>query len=136
MQSRKIITFALIGSLLASPLALAGPPNGPGPDHHSGPGPRHHLGSDAVEVLIGGLTLWMVGSTYYQWQQDQKVYVPVEVDTSRAARPGIDSGPYYERVPNGSDAVLINGTQYFTYKGEFYLPVQRDGRVVYVKVQL
>lgn len=84
----------------------------------------------------GGLTLWMIGSTYYQWHQDQKVYVPVEVDPSQVSRPGIDSGPYYERVPNGSDAVLINGTQYFTYKDEFFLPVQRDGRALYVKVQL
>lgn len=143
MSTRKLIASVIIASLMSSSLAMAAPPSGPGPKghRHAPPRitpvhkgiPRHHLSPRATKVLIGGVALWMIGSSYYKWQQERKVYVPVTVTP---ANPVTLNGPYYDRVPAGSNAVLINGTQYFSHNGEFYLPVNRNGKTVYVKVQL
>ena len=147
MSTRKLVATTLIASLMCSSLAMAAPPQAHGAKGNKHTkvrivpvpkgSPRHHLDSKAVKVLVGGVTLWIIGSSYYKWQQERKVYVPVTViPDNRVTTTTTVNGPYYSRVPAGSNAVLINGTQYFTHNGEFYLPVQRNGEVVYVKVQL
>jgi len=154
MSKQKLIAATIIASLITSSVALAAPPPVPAAKAHGTHGkqlrhtpriapvpkaaPRHRLPSNAAKVLIGGVTLWMIGSSYYQWKNNQKAYVPVTVTPSYPATTTTTSinGPYYERVPDGSNAVLINGTQYFNHNGEFYLPVNRNGTIVYVKVQL
>lgn len=146
MLGRKLIAATLMASLLTSSLAIAAP--GPGPGHIAPfikpipkAAPLHRLGPGALEVLVGGVTLWMIGSTYYQWKEDQRVYVPVTVTpantltTTTTTTTTIDAGPYYDRLPDGANAVIINGTQYFNHNGEFYLPVQHNGKVAYIKVQ-
>ena len=162
MMKRNWIAISLIASLLASPVAMADPDWGAPPGQmkkwshndyrHHDQGYRHHyritkmhnykhrrnLGDDAVKVLIAGTALWMIGQTYYQWQENQREYVPVRVErtgSNDTIYRSPASGPYYEQLPTGARAVNIGGTQYFTAHGDFYLPVERHGRQLYVEAQ-
>ena len=150
MQHQKLLTVTLVAGLLTSSLAMAAPP--PGPDlkeprahgkeaHHSQritpvprAAPRHRLAPGTVKVRIGGTTLWVTGSTYYRWQPKHNRYIPVAGHpTIRTTT--IINGPYYNRLPAGASAVIIQGTRYFNHRGKFYLPVERHGRTAYIRVR-
>lgn len=102
------------------------------------------LPGSAVQVQIGGLTYYQYGTSYYQWQphMNRYVVVPSPAPTVVASAPavsvqtGYSPGQVVEELPAGYAAEVINGIQYYRYGGHYFMPTQRDGREVYVVVQV
>lgn len=110
------------------------------------------LPASAVRVQIGGFTYYQYDNAYYQWQPRASRYVvvpaPAGVATVVSSAP-VPSGPVagatqvaynpgqvVETLPVGYTAEVINGVQYYRYGGHYFMPTQRDGREVYVVVQI
>ncbi|WP_160152150.1 DUF6515 family protein [Microbulbifer sp. ALW1] len=108
------------------------------------------LPGSAVQVQIGGFTYYQYGGAYYQWQPPINRYVVVPppagvttttttVTTTTGPAPGgamFNPGQVVETLPTGYTAEVINGVQYYRYGGHYFMPTQRDGREVYVVVQV
>ncbi|WP_078085240.1 DUF6515 family protein [Microbulbifer mangrovi] len=103
------------------------------------------LPGSAVRVQIGGLTYYQYGSSYYQWQPrvNRYVVVPPPANTVVASAPAVGAtqpayspGQVVNELPTGYTAEVINGIQYYRYGGHYFMPTQRDGREVYVVVQV
>lgn len=157
MRYQKITVLALVVGLLTSSLASAGSIGIHPHHHHFGPAhamhqphrwhhpPRHfhhqkwhhrhhHYRNGAILTMaVGGAALWAATHSAPSRTviKQETIYLP-----SNSSSSTVSSGVYYTDLPNGSDAVLINGTQYFTHNGKFYLPIERNGRIVYQEVFL
>nr|WP_284500418.1 DUF6515 family protein [Microbulbifer sp. GX H0434] len=111
------------------------------------------LPGSAVRVQIGGTAYYQYADAYYQWYPARRAYVvvpppagaPVAVTTATPAAPAtVPSGPnggyapgqVLEELPVGYTAEVVNGVQYYRYGGNYFMPTQRDGREVYVVVQI
>ncbi|AQQ69007.1 hypothetical protein Mag101_16225 [Microbulbifer agarilyticus] len=102
------------------------------------------LPGSAVRVQIGGLTYYQYGASYYQWRphMNRYVVVPAPVATVAAApvvgvtQQAYSPGQVVNELPVGYTAEVINGIQYYRYGGHYFMPTQRDGREVYVVVQV
>ncbi|MFC6981301.1 DUF6515 family protein [Microbulbifer taiwanensis] len=106
------------------------------------------LPASAVQVQIGGFTYYQYGSAYYQWRPANRAYVvvPPPAGAPVAAAPAAPVGPaassgyapgqVLESLPTGYTAEVINGVQYYRYGSDYFMPTQRDGREVYVVVQI
>ncbi|WP_406828738.1 DUF6515 family protein [Microbulbifer sp. ARAS458-1] len=109
------------------------------------------LPTSAVRVQVGGFTYYQYGGAYYQWQPPVNRYVvvpaPAAVTTTVTTTTTTTSGPVahgaayspgqvVETLPTGYTAEVINGIQYYRYGGHYFMPTQRDGREVYVVVQV
>ncbi|WP_299594627.1 DUF6515 family protein [uncultured Microbulbifer sp.] len=102
------------------------------------------LPSSAVRVQIGGGTFYQYGAAYYQWRPQMNRYVvvppPATVVASAPAvgstQPAYSPGQVVNELPAGYAAEVINGIQYYRYGGHYFMPTQRDGREVYVVVQV
>lgn len=103
------------------------------------------LPASAVRVQIGGFSYYQYADAYYQWQprSNRYVVVPPPAGTAVAAAPvavssaaAFNPGQVIETLPSGYAAEVINGVQYYRYGGHYFMPTQRDGREVYVVVQI
>lgn len=102
------------------------------------------LPGSAVQVQIGGATFYQYGAAYYQWRPQMNRYVVVPPPaTAVASGPAVGStqsgyspGQVVNELPAGYAAEVINGIQYYRYGGHYFMPTQRDGREVYVVVQV
>ncbi|WP_346838580.1 DUF6515 family protein [Microbulbifer sp. SAOS-129_SWC] len=114
------------------------------------------LPGSAVRVQIGGALYYQYANAYYQWQPAARAYVvvppPAGAPVAAAAPPAppapaagpVPSGPnggyapgqVLEELPVGYTAEIINGVQYYRYGGNYFMPSKRDGKEVYVVVQL
>ncbi|WP_226703680.1 DUF6515 family protein [Microbulbifer elongatus] len=108
------------------------------------------LPDSAVRIQIGGLTYYQYGPSYYQWRPQMNRYVVVPAPaTVVASAPAPVAGPpvgstqssyapgqVVDQLPVGYTAEVINGIQYYRYGGHYFMPSQRDGREVYVVVQV
>ncbi|WP_226665352.1 DUF6515 family protein [Microbulbifer aggregans] len=110
------------------------------------------LPASAVRVQIGGFTYYQYDNAYYQWQPRASRYVvvppPAGVATVASTGPVVagpiagttqaaySPGQVVESLPVGYTAEVINGVQYYRYGGHYFMPTQRDGREVYVVVQI
>ena len=113
------------------------------------------LPGSAVRVEIGGAIYYQYADVYYQWHPARRAYVVVPAPIGAAVpvaavpaaappAPVVPSGAYggyapgqvLEELPTGYTAEVINGVQYYRYGGNYFMPTQRDGREVYVVVQL
>ena len=108
------------------------------------------LPGSAVQVQIGGFTYYQYGNAYYQWQPQVNRYVVVPppagvtttTTTTTTTTSGVPSAGAYnpgqvvDTLPAGYTAEVINGVQYYRYGGSYFMPTQRDGREVYVVVQI
>ncbi|MFV8783378.1 DUF6515 family protein [Microbulbifer sp. SA54] len=105
------------------------------------------LPASAIQVQIGGFTYYQYGDAYYQWQPRMSRYVvvppPAGVATvastgpiAGTTQPGYSPGQVVDTLPVGYTAEVINGVQYYRYGGHYFMPTQRDGREVYVVVQI
>ncbi|WP_288131718.1 DUF6515 family protein [Microbulbifer sp.] len=108
------------------------------------------LPASAVRVQVGGFTYYQYGDAYYQWQPHASRYVVVPAPTgvtttttttttTTSTAPvgaGFNPGQVVETLPTGYTAEVINGVQYYRYGDRYFMPTQRDGREVYVVVQI
>ena len=103
------------------------------------------LPASAVRVQIGGFTYYQYGNSYYQWQPRANRYVVVPPPANTvvanapvvgATQPAYAPGQVVNELPAGYTAEVINGIQYYRYGGHYFMPTQRDGREVYVVVQV
>ncbi|AOS96667.1 hypothetical protein AUP74_01207 [Microbulbifer aggregans] len=104
------------------------------------------LPASAVQVNIGGVIYYQYADAYYQWHPARRSYVvvpppagAVAVPAAAVASPGAGAyspGQVIETLPPGYTAEVINGVQYYRFGGDYFMPTQRDGREVYVVVQI
>lgn len=108
------------------------------------------LPGSAVQVQIGGFSYYQYGDAYYQWQPRANRYVVVPPPAGMTAgmvvastgpvggttQPAYAPGQVVDVLPVGYAAEVINGVQYYRYGGHYFMPTQRDGREVYVVVQI
>ncbi|MBB5211336.1 DUF6515 family protein [Microbulbifer hydrolyticus] len=107
------------------------------------------LPSSAVQVQIGGFSYYQYGGAYYQWQPQVNRYVvvpaPAGVTTTTTTTVTTTGGPVasaynpgqvLDNLPAGYTAEVVNGVQYYRYGEHYFMPTQRDGREVYVVVQI
>ncbi|SDK55772.1 DUF6515 family protein [Microbulbifer yueqingensis] len=119
------------------------------------------LPGSAVRVEIGGAIYYQYADAYYQWHPARRLYVvvpppagvPVAMPAPAPAAPpepgepvkgggpaGVSGayapGEVLDSLPVGYTAEVINGVQYYRYGDQYFMPAQRDGREVYVAVQI
>ncbi|WP_237059257.1 DUF6515 family protein [Microbulbifer sediminum] len=111
------------------------------------------LPGSAVRVEIGGAIFYQYADAYYQWHPARHAYVVVPPPVGAAAPlapatpPAPASGPVdpgtgyapgevVDSLPTGYTAEIINGVQYYRYGDQYFMPTRRDGREVYVAVQV
>jgi hypothetical protein len=134
--------------------------------HYRGPrfshprfwGPRLSIGFAApvlplgfVSLRVGGDPYFYQGGYYYRPAPVGYVVVPppvgapvvvaptpaTTVTTTVTRGPGAYApGQVLESLPEGYTAEVINGVQYYRYGSDYFMPTQRDGREVYVVVQI
>ena len=99
------------------------------------PGSLRHLPNGAVVVKRGGHDYFRHGGVLYRWVPAVREYQVVEViKTSVPAR--YQLGSVLDTLPNGAYAQLVNGVQYFTLNGQFFMPSEVNGQSVYVVVDI
>nr|WP_255771968.1 DUF6515 family protein [Microbulbifer guangxiensis] len=99
------------------------------------------LPASAVQVQIGGVIYHQYADAYYQWHPAQRAYVVVPPPPGAVAAPAgpassYNPGQVLDTLPPGYTAEVINGVQYYRYGDDYFMPTQRDGREVYVVVQI
>ncbi|KUJ82848.1 hypothetical protein AWR36_009815 [Microbulbifer flavimaris] len=106
------------------------------------------LPASAVQVQIGGAVFYQYANAYYQWHPARRAYVVVPPPAGAVAVPAAaatptspGTSPYspgqvLDSLPAGYTAEVINGVQYYRYGNDYFMPTQRDGREVYVVVQI
>lgn len=92
------------------------------------------LPEGAVVVKRHGQQLFFHSGIYYRWMPKAKKYEVVALKTLESSR--YTTGQVLTYLPDGARAVLINGVQYFRYSGRYLMPTERNGKDVYVVVEL
>ncbi|GAA5524358.1 hypothetical protein Maes01_00915 [Microbulbifer aestuariivivens] len=105
------------------------------------------LPAGAVRITLGGAVYYQYADTYYQWHPARKAYQVVAAPSGLAASAPSATAPItaastytpgqvLDTLPQGYTAEVINGIQYYRYGSDYFMPTQRDGREVYVVVQI
>lgn len=97
------------------------------------PGLRH-LPKGAVLVKRGGKDYFRHGDIVYRWVPEVREYQVVELAVSGPAI--YQRGSVLESLPDGAYAKKVNGVQYFTLNGQFFMPSKVNGKAVYVVVDI
>ncbi|RTE67398.1 hypothetical protein EH243_00130 [Amphritea opalescens] len=96
------------------------------------------LPADAVVVTRHGRDYFRYHGAYYRWVPERKIYVIepsiAEPETEQVSH--YAAGSVLTTLPNGSNAISINGVQYFRHAGNYFLPSERNGKQVYVVVDI
>ncbi|MDO6564511.1 DUF6515 family protein [Amphritea sp. 1_MG-2023] len=92
----------------------------------------------AVPIRHQGREYYRYHGTYYRWVPERKIYVvePTVVEPETEQVSHYAAGSVLTTLPNGSNAILINGVQYFRHAGNYFLPTERSGKQVYVVVDI
>lgn len=91
-----------------------------------------HLPDGSVVVKHNGKQYFRHAGVYYRWVPASHEYEVVIPEVSRQA--SLPLGSVLEKLPNGANATLFNGVQYFTFNGQFFIQTERSGKTVYVVV--
>ena len=93
------------------------------------------LPNGAKVVKRNGKTFYVHGDVYYRWLPGKQRYEVVKLSTKPAAKV-YKLGQVVTVLPNGANSVRINGIQYFSFNGHYFMPSQREGKSVYVVVDV
>lgn len=94
------------------------------------------LGAHSDTIIIDGETYYVVQGVYYYRSGDK--YIVVDEPKIRGGKHNTRyvSGQFYTDLPSQAQPVKINGIQYFTFDGVFFLPQPVNGKVRYLVVEL
>jgi len=96
-----------------------------------------HLPDGAVVVTHGGVRYYHHAGIHYKWHPAERVYEVVKLETPdlKPAKT-YPTGHVLKHLPDGANAILVNGVQYFRFNGQYFMPTERNGDRVFVVVQL
>lgn len=96
-------------------------------------GYRYTGGARYSQLPAGFRRLYVGALPYYYWANTW--YAPVE-DESGAYYEAVEppAEQFVEELPEGATLVTIDGVDYYTVNGVYYLPAVADGRTVYLVV--
>jgi hypothetical protein len=88
-----------------------------------------------------GRYYYVYENSYYIWDDDVVAYRVVEapyedVVIDEDDDPDYVAGDIVTKLPNGAQAVTIDGKQYYRYKEFHFLPSVQDGEIVYIVVNI
>ena len=93
-----------------------------------------HLPNGAVLVKRNGKQYFRHAGVYYRWAPSSNEYIVVMPEQSMAS--DYPLGSVLTKLPDGANAILIKGVQYFSFNDQVFMPTQRSGKVVYVVVDI
>ena len=88
------------------------------------------------QVVIDGETYYVAEGVYYYKSGDDYIVVDEPKVSAPRRHTTYVSGQFYSDLPSQAKPVKINGIQYFTYEGLFFLPQPVNGSVRYLVVEL
>ena len=101
------------------------------------PGIRvHTLPPKPDVIVIDGETYYVAEGVYYYKSGDDYIVVDEPKVSAPRRHTTYVSGQFYSDLPSQAKPVKINGIQYFTYEGLFFLPQPVNGSVRYLVVEL
>lgn len=94
-----------------------------------------YLPNGAVVVKRGGKQYFHHAGIYYRWLPAVREYEVVKLEKVPVAK-AYRLGSVLETLPNGANATLVNGVQYFTLNKQYFMRSERSGKTVYVVVDI
>ncbi|NDV91338.1 hypothetical protein GTH32_09120 [Alteromonas sp. 345S023] len=94
------------------------------------------LGPHPDTIIINGDTYYVEQGVYYYRSGGQYIVVDEPKIPSGKRNTKYVSGQFYTDLPSRAQPVNINGIQYFTFDGVFFLPQPVNGKVRYLVVEL
>lgn len=89
-----------------------------------------HLPNGSVAVKHKGQQYFHHKGIYYSWVPAAHQYLVVEPELAKPATYKPGSVP--EHPPEGVNAMIFNGVEYFSFDGRFFLPTQRSGKKLFM----
>ncbi|CAB9494272.1 DUF6515 family protein [Alteromonas macleodii] len=87
-------------------------------------------------IIFEGDRYFTAEGVYYFQSGDEYVVVGEPILEKHEGEDQYLSGHLYSQLPNEAQTVEINGIQYFTYNGQFFLPQAVNGKIRYLVVEL
>ena len=87
-------------------------------------------------IIFEGDRYFTAEGVYYFQSGDEYVVVSEPILEKHEGEKQYLSGHFYSQLPNEAQTVKINGIQYFTYNGQFFLPQAVNGKIRYLVVEL
>lgn len=90
-----------------------------------------------------GRYYYVYENSYYIWDDDVVAYRVVEppyeeviVVEDESGDPDYVAGDIVTKLPDGAEAVTVEGKQYYRYKEFYFLPSVQNGEIVYIVVNI
>nr|WP_284205384.1 DUF6515 family protein [Psychromonas marina] len=85
-------------------------------------------------MMIAGISYALIDNVYYKRNNDTYDYVqPPIVVTNQV---GANQGSVVNAVPQNAQTVVIAGTTYYVYNGDWYAPIANTNQFVIVAPQV
>lgn len=97
-----------------------------------------YLPNGAVVIKHKGKQYFKHAGVYYRWKPSSRQYEVVNINVSDNDLNVVKyvTGSVLKNLPEGAEATLINGVQYFHYHGQYMVSSEREGKAVYIVIKL
>lgn len=97
-----------------------------------------YLPNGAIVIKHKGKQYFKHAGVYYRWRPGSQRYEVVNINVSGNELSVVKyvTGSVLKTLPEGAEATLINGVQYFHYQGQYMVPSEREGKAVYIVIKL